>query len=58
MRAFLFTMNEHEPEWSGGSTIDDAPRHPKGSRSRLTVEEVAAEFEAVGKKGGVTRARS
>ena len=52
VRAFLFAMNEREPGWGGGSTVGGAPRHPDGSRSRLTVEEVAAVFEAVAKKRG------
>jgi hypothetical protein len=33
---FLAEMNELEPGWGGGSTIGGAPRHPDGSRSKLS----------------------
>jgi hypothetical protein len=36
----LAALAAREPGWGGGSTIGGAPRHPDGSRSRLTPDEV------------------
>jgi len=40
--AFLAACNALEPGWGGGSTIGGSPRHPDGSRSRLSLDAVAA----------------
>jgi thioredoxin 1 len=43
----LSVLAAREPGWGGGSTIGGAPRHPDGSRSRLTPDEVFAVVEGV-----------
>lgn len=36
----LQALAAREPGWGGGTTVGGAPRHPDGTRSRLTPEEV------------------
>lgn len=36
----LQALTVREPGWGGGTTVGGAPRHPDGTRSRLTPEEV------------------
>lgn len=40
-------LNEQEPGWGGGSTIGGAPRNPDGTRSKLTVKQVAKVIDDV-----------
>lgn len=47
VKRILNALNEVEPGWGGGSTIGGAPRHPDGSRSRLTPQKVIAIIETV-----------
>jgi hypothetical protein len=41
----LAALAGREPGWGGGSSIGGAPRHPDGSRSRLSPDEVFAVVE-------------
>jgi hypothetical protein len=43
----LFTLNEREAGWGGGSTIGGAPRNEDGSRSRLIPDEVFAIVQGI-----------
>lgn len=43
---FLARCNAIEPGWGGASTIGGAPRHPDGSRSRLSPAKVAGLLRA------------
>ncbi len=49
--AFLAACNEIEPGWGGGSTIGGSPRHADGSRSRLSLDEVAGILLEVAMRG-------
>lgn len=42
VRAALAALHAREPGWGGGSTVGGAPRHPDGSRSKLSPDEVWA----------------
>jgi len=43
----LYALAQKEPGWGGADSIGGAPRHPDGSRSRLTPAEVIAVIEGV-----------
>ncbi|WP_239313705.1 MULTISPECIES: hypothetical protein [unclassified Frankia] len=43
----LAALAAREPGWGGGTSVGGAPRHPDGSRSALTPDEVFAVVEAV-----------
>jgi len=43
----LAALASREPGWGGGSSIGGAPRHPDGSRSSLTPDDVFAIVERV-----------
>ncbi|WP_322752139.1 hypothetical protein [Frankia sp. Cas3] len=49
----LAALAAREPGWGGGSSVGGAPRHPDGSRSALTPDEVFAVVEAVVRQGWV-----
>ncbi|WP_131771103.1 hypothetical protein, partial [Candidatus Protofrankia californiensis] len=52
-RTILAALGAREPGWGGGTSVGGAPRHPDGSRSALTPDEVFAIVEAVvGAVGG------
>jgi len=51
-------LNELEPGWGGGSTIGGAPRNHDGSRSKLTMEQVAEIIDAIVAEEHISKTKS